>query len=106
MTNSEDVRPQLGQIATMPSLESLSKISEMMAAKTPGLQNAIQSVVDQQNRLFANTALTSSLEEFVQSVQKSLAPTRELISSFLSTINNLQMNIASFQNISSSITSG
>ena len=104
MTNSKDVRPQLGQITAMPSLESLSKISEMMTAQTSGLQNAIQSVVDQQNRLFANTALTSSLEEFVQSVQKSLAPTQELISSFLSATNNLQMNIASFQNISSSIT--
>ena len=104
MTNSKDVRPQLEQITAMPSLESLSKISEMITAQTSGLQNAIQSVVDQQNRLFANTALTSSLEEFVQSVQKSLAPTQELISSFLSATNNLQMNIASFQNISSSIT--
>ena len=62
MTNSKDVRPQLGQITAMPSLESLSRISEMMTAQTSGLQNAIQSVVDQQNRLFANTALTSSLE--------------------------------------------
>ncbi len=104
MTNSKDVRPQLEQITAMPSLESLSKISEMMTAQTSGLQNAIQSVVDQQNRLFANTALTSSLEEFVQSIQKSLAPTQELISSFLSATNNLQMNIASFQNIGSSIT--
>lgn len=104
MTNSKDVRPQLGQITAMPSLESLSRISEMMTAQTSGLQNAIQSVVDQQNRLFANTALTSSLEEFVQSIQKSLAPTQELISSFLSATNDLQMNIAPFQNINSSIT--
>lgn len=104
MTNSKDVRPQLGQITAMPSLESLSRISEMMTAQTSGLQNAIQSVVDQQNRLFTNTALTSSLEEFIQSIQKSLAPTQELISSFLSATNGLQMNIASFQNISSSIT--
>ena len=35
-----------------------------MTAQTSRSQNVIQSVVDQQNRLFANTVLTPSLEEY------------------------------------------
>lgn len=104
MTDLKNVRPNTGRITAMPSIESLSRISEIMTAQTSGLQNAIQSVADQQSRIFANATFISSLDNFVQSVQQSLAPTQELISSFLSATSNLQMNIASFQNISSSIT--
>ena len=104
MTDLKNVRPNTGQITAMPSIESLSRISEIMTAQTSGLQNVIQSVADQQSRIFANATFISSLDNFVQSVQQSLAPTQELISSFLSATSNLQMNIASFQNISSSIT--
>lgn len=104
MNNLKNVKPNMGQITAMPSVESLSKISEIMTAQTSGLQNAIQSIAEQQSRIFTNAIFVSSLDNFVQSVQQSLAPTQELISSFLSATSNLQMNIASFQNISSSIT--
>lgn len=104
MTDLKDVKPHPEQLTAIPSLYNLSRISEILTAQTSGLQNAIQSVANQQNRLFANATFVSSLDEFVQSVQRAFAPTQELINSFLSTTSNLRIDITPSQAIGKDIT--
>lgn len=104
MTDLKDVKPHPEQSTAIPSLYNLSRISEILTAQTSGLQNAIQSVADQQNRLFANATFVSSLDKFAQSVQKAFAPTQELVNSFLKATRSLRIDIAPSQSIGSDIT--
>ncbi len=91
MTNKKDVSSSY--------YSDLSRISKAFDEQTSELRRAAQIVADTQNRLLANTSLTSSLNVFADTVNQAMAPTRALIANYLEATEGLRIKIAAIQNI-------